>query len=45
MSSAVVQAHTHEPPKKLVSRGLANFREEDLRFLNILARRVLESLA
>jgi hypothetical protein len=27
------------------SRGLANFKEEDLRLLNILARRALESLA
>ena len=43
MSSAMVQAHTHEPPRKLVFRGLANFREEDLRSLNsILARRALE---
>ena len=44
MSSAMVLADTHEPPKKLVFCGLVNFREEDLRSLNISARRVLESL-
>ena len=39
-------AGTHpRTSEKLVSRGLANFIEEDLRLSNILARRALESLA
>ena len=42
--SAVVQARTRDPEKPLVSRRLANLREEDLRLLNVLSRRTLESL-
>lgn len=30
--------------KKLVSRGLANFRDEDFRLLSVLVRRVLDRL-
>ena len=34
----------HQSRKQLVSRGLANLRDEDLQLLNVLARRALESL-
>ena len=46
-SSDVVSrgAGTHaRTTEKLASRGLANFQEEDLRLVNILARKALESL-
>jgi hypothetical protein len=34
----------HQSRKQLVSRGLANLRDEDLQLLNVLARRALESI-
>ena len=37
-------ASKHQSRKQLVSRGLANLRDEDLQLLRVLARRALESL-
>ena len=40
----VDQGGKHHSRKELVSRGLANLRDEDLQLLDVLARRALESL-
>ena len=47
VNSVVVARGAGTPPRprrNLVSRRLANLREEDLRLLNVLTRRALESL-
>ena len=46
-SSDVVSRGAGRHPRtseRLASRGLANFKEEDLRLVNILARKALENL-